>query len=112
VDDAEGLAGQDIYKWVTHEKGILGSQGSYNKRHRQLCQPPFRSPALLASFADVIVQRYGTGPPRSPRPRFAERWADEIVCPVEQTASGREKERGDYAGRENERGLDGEGGSV
>eukprot|EP00884_Botryococcus_braunii_P015417 jgi/Botrbrau1/2559/Bobra.0079s0045.1 len=47
----------DIYKWVTHEKGILGSQGAYNKRHRQLCQPPFRSPALLATFADVIVQR-------------------------------------------------------
>lgn len=48
---------QDIYKYVTHEKGILGSQGDYNKRHRSLCQPPFRSKQQLERFADVVVQR-------------------------------------------------------
>ena len=49
---------QDIYKFVTHEKGILGSQGEYNRRHRKLCQPPFRSPQLLQEFASVVVHRY------------------------------------------------------
>jgi hypothetical protein len=48
---------QDIYKYVTHEKGILGSQGDYNVRHRRLCQPPFRNKAQLERFADVVVQR-------------------------------------------------------
>ncbi len=48
---------QDIYKFVTHEKGILGSQGEYNRRHRKLCQPPFRSPQLLQEFASVVVHR-------------------------------------------------------
>ncbi|GMH33024.1 hypothetical protein BSKO_00858 [Bryopsis sp. KO-2023] len=47
----------DIYKYVTHEKGILGSQGAYNKKHRQLCQPPFRSAKWLKQFAGVIVRR-------------------------------------------------------
>lgn len=56
---SKGCGCQDIYKWVTHEKGILGSQGTYNKRHRQLCQPPFRNPALLSTFANVIVRRWG-----------------------------------------------------
>ena len=27
----------DIYSWVTHGKGLLGSQGDYNRRHRKLC---------------------------------------------------------------------------
>ena len=49
---------QDIYKFVTHEKGILGSQDEYNRRHRKLCQPPFRSPQLLQEFASVVVHRY------------------------------------------------------
>jgi hypothetical protein len=48
---------QDIYKYVTHEKGLLGSQGEYNARHRRLCQPPFRNRAQLERFADVVVQR-------------------------------------------------------
>lgn len=47
----------DIYKWVTHEKGILGSSGEYNRRHRKLVGPPFRSAALLGRFADVVVDR-------------------------------------------------------
>ncbi len=48
----------DIYKWVTHEKGILGSSGEYNRRHRKLVGPPFRSAALLSRFADVVVNRW------------------------------------------------------
>jgi hypothetical protein len=48
---------QDIYKYVTHEKGLLGSQGAYNARHRKLCQPPFRNKPQLERFADVVVQR-------------------------------------------------------
>lgn len=47
----------DIYKWVTHEKGILGSQDDYNARHRRLCQPPFRSKAFLQKFSAVISSR-------------------------------------------------------
>eukprot|EP00775_Hariotina_reticulata_P002129 gene2129-2448_t len=49
----------DIYKYVTHEKGLLGSQGEYNRRHRGLCQPAFRSKAQLDRFAEVVVQRSG-----------------------------------------------------
>lgn len=48
---------QDIYKYVTHEKGLLGSQGDYNARHRRLCAPPFRNKQQLQRFADVVVQR-------------------------------------------------------
>jgi len=47
----------DIYKWVTHEKGILGSQDDYNARHRRLCQPPFRSKSVLNRFSGVISKR-------------------------------------------------------
>ncbi|PRW33565.1 cytochrome P450 [Chlorella sorokiniana] len=47
----------DIYSWVTHGKGLLGSQGDYNRRHRKLCGPPFRSADLLRSFGDVVVER-------------------------------------------------------
>lgn len=54
---ARPLKPQDIYKYVTHEKGILGSQGDYNARHRRLCQPPFRSKTQLEKFAKVVVQR-------------------------------------------------------
>lgn len=47
----------DVYTYVTHGRGILGSSGAYNKRHRRLCGPPFRSPALLRRFGDVVVER-------------------------------------------------------
>ena len=50
---------------MTHERGLLGSQGDYNRRHRRLCQPPFRSPAILERFSGVVVDRWvvpgGTG---------------------------------------------------
>jgi hypothetical protein len=49
---------QDIYKYVTHEKGILGSQGDYNQRHRRLCAPPFRNKHQLEAFAEIVVQRW------------------------------------------------------
>ena len=42
---------------MTHGKGILGSSGDYNRRHRRLCQPPFRSKELLARFGEVVVAR-------------------------------------------------------
>lgn len=47
----------DIYKFVTHEKGLLGSGGDYNRRHRRLCGPPFRSGELLRKFGEVVVDR-------------------------------------------------------
>ena len=57
ADPSSCVRPQDIYKFVTHEKGILGSQGEYNRRHRKLCQPPFRSPQLLQDFASIVVHR-------------------------------------------------------
>ncbi|KAF6262648.1 cytochrome P450 [Scenedesmus sp. NREL 46B-D3] len=60
----------DIYKYVTHEKGLLGSQGEYNARHRRLCQPPFRNRAQLERFADVVVQRSA---------RLAEIWQQHLA---------------------------------
>ncbi len=47
----------DIYKYITHEKGILGSSGEYNRRHRKLVHPPFRARDSLAKFGDVAVDR-------------------------------------------------------
>lgn len=55
----------DIYSWVTHGKGLLGSQGDYNRRHRKLCGCAVRAvqaaawcrPLLhrLASFLAVYL---------------------------------------------------------
>eukprot|EP00887_Chlorella_sp_A99_P004562 scaffold84.g4562.t1 len=56
----------DIYLLVTHEKGLLGSSGDYNRRHRRLCAPPFRSPAVLqraSHVANTFCQRAATGGP-------------------------------------------------
>ncbi|KXZ42915.1 hypothetical protein GPECTOR_111g248 [Gonium pectorale] len=47
----------DIYAYVTHGKGILGSQDEYNARHRRLCSGPFRNRAQLQRFSSVVVQR-------------------------------------------------------
>eukprot|EP00897_Mesotaenium_endlicherianum_P009449 jgi/Mesen1/8532/ME000482S07990 len=43
-----------VYEHVTHGKGILGSQGEYNRVHRKLCQPPFMRPQQLQHFASAI----------------------------------------------------------
>ncbi|CAI7819201.1 unnamed protein product, partial [Closterium sp. NIES-54] len=43
-----------VYEYVTHGKGILGSQGEYNRAHRRMCQPPFMRPNLLDAFSDTI----------------------------------------------------------
>ena len=48
---------QDVYKFATHEKGILGSQGAYNSKHRRMCSPPFRLPSLLKQFSPIITDR-------------------------------------------------------
>ncbi|GLC47259.1 hypothetical protein PLESTB_001835900 [Pleodorina starrii] len=47
----------DIYNYVTHGKGILGSQDEYNARHRRLCSGPFRNRAQLQRFSTVVVER-------------------------------------------------------
>ncbi|KAG2435417.1 hypothetical protein HYH02_011918 [Chlamydomonas schloesseri] len=47
----------DIYTYVTHGKGILGSQGEYNARHRRLCSGPFRNKWQLQRFSSVVVER-------------------------------------------------------
>ncbi|GIL57873.1 hypothetical protein Vafri_13130 [Volvox africanus] len=47
----------DIYTYVTHGKGILGSQDDYNARHRRLCSGPFRNRAQLERFSHVVVER-------------------------------------------------------
>ncbi|WIA42697.1 hypothetical protein OEZ86_008649 [Tetradesmus obliquus] len=68
----------DIYKYVTHEKGILGSQGAYNDRHRRLCAPPFRNKAQLERFADVVVQRSA---------RLAEIWQQHLASSSSSSSS-------------------------
>ena len=57
----------DVYGYVTGGKGILGSQGAYNRRQRQVCSPPFRSPDRLAEFARVVSGRAA---------RLAELWRE------------------------------------
>ncbi|GLI63266.1 hypothetical protein VaNZ11_006170 [Volvox africanus] len=47
----------DIYTYITHGKGILGSQDDYNARHRRLCSGPFRNRAQLQRFSHVVVER-------------------------------------------------------
>ncbi|GFR44798.1 hypothetical protein Agub_g6133, partial [Astrephomene gubernaculifera] len=47
----------DIYAYVTHGKGLLGSQDEYNARHRRLCSGPFRNRAQLQRFSSVVVDR-------------------------------------------------------
>ncbi|PNW87838.1 hypothetical protein CHLRE_01g003850v5 [Chlamydomonas reinhardtii] len=47
----------DIYTYVTHGKGILGSQDEYNARHRRLCSGPFRNKWQLQRFSSVVVER-------------------------------------------------------
>ncbi|KAG2490073.1 hypothetical protein HYH03_011538 [Edaphochlamys debaryana] len=47
----------DIYTWVTHGKGILGSQDEYNARHRRLCGGPFRNSLQLQRFSSTVVER-------------------------------------------------------
>ncbi len=45
--------------FVTHGKGILGSQDEYNAKHRRLCGTPFRASAQLARFSAVVAGRCG-----------------------------------------------------
>lgn len=46
-----------VYNMVYEGKGILGSEGAYNRRHRSLCQAPFLSTKLLRIFSNVITDR-------------------------------------------------------
>jgi len=45
-----------VYEMVYEGKGILGSEGEYNKKHRSLCQAPFLSTKLLRIFSIGMVK--------------------------------------------------------
>uniref|UniRef100_A0A7S0DFN7 Cytochrome P450 n=1 Tax=Amorphochlora amoebiformis TaxID=1561963 RepID=A0A7S0DFN7_9EUKA len=45
----------EIYKFATQEKGILGSSGDYNQKHRKMCKGPFTSKRFLETFAESIT---------------------------------------------------------
>ena len=53
----EEMCVQDIYKFATNGKGILGSQGEYNRKHRAMCQPTFHCAPVLKRFATVLVDK-------------------------------------------------------
>eukprot|EP00245_Coleochaete_scutata_P018247 TRINITY_DN938_c0_g1_i1.p1 TRINITY_DN938_c0_g1~~TRINITY_DN938_c0_g1_i1.p1 ORF type:complete len:640 (+),score=112.42 TRINITY_DN938_c0_g1_i1:319-2238(+) len=46
-----------VYEYVTHGKGILGSQGEYNRQHRKMCQPPFRNLSQIKTFTNSIADK-------------------------------------------------------
>mmetsp|Transcript_38457 Transcript_38457/g.46399 ORF Transcript_38457/g.46399 Transcript_38457/m.46399 type:complete len:587 (+) Transcript_38457:385-2145(+) len=50
----------EIYAFVTDDKGILGSSGSYNRQHRKMCMPFFQKKSALQKFAGVVVERAST----------------------------------------------------
>uniref|UniRef100_A0A7S4DFN2 Cytochrome P450 n=4 Tax=Lotharella globosa TaxID=91324 RepID=A0A7S4DFN2_9EUKA len=43
----------DIYRFATQGKGILGSTGEFNLKHRKMCKAPFTSKRYLKLFADT-----------------------------------------------------------
>jgi len=45
----------DIYKFATEEKGILGSSGAFNKKHRKMCKGPFQNKKILKNFATATT---------------------------------------------------------
>lgn len=70
----------DIYRYITHDKGILGSQGErrkapflasldaelgavagssgdYNRQHRKMCHPAFHRHDILERFATIVTDR-------------------------------------------------------
>lgn len=47
----------DIYVFAVNGKGILGSQGEFNKKHRSMCQPFFNSKSSLKLLSEGIVKR-------------------------------------------------------
>eukprot|EP00210_Caulerpa_lentillifera_P007260 g6946.t1 len=47
----------DIYRFITEGKGILCSQGEYNRKHRAMCQPTFHSKPLLKKFSEKVVRK-------------------------------------------------------
>lgn len=46
----------DIYRFITDGKGILCSQGEYNRKHRAMCQPTFHNRPLLKGFSEKVVR--------------------------------------------------------
>jgi cytochrome P450 len=49
----------DSYAFATDGKGILATGGSYNRKHRSLCQPSFQKRDLLSEFADMVTETAG-----------------------------------------------------
>eukprot|EP00958_Prasinococcus_capsulatus_P021688 scaffold2977_cov383-Prasinococcus_capsulatus_cf.AAC.3 len=47
----------DAFRYVTKYKGLTGSQGEYNRKHRQMCQKPFMNQTSIRNFAEVITER-------------------------------------------------------
>eukprot|EP00240_Pyramimonas_obovata_P000733 CAMPEP_0118932954 /NCGR_PEP_ID=MMETSP1169-20130426/10801_1 /TAXON_ID=36882 /ORGANISM="Pyramimonas obovata, Strain CCMP722" /LENGTH=583 /DNA_ID=CAMNT_0006875663 /DNA_START=463 /DNA_END=2215 /DNA_ORIENTATION=+ len=47
----------DVYTYVTDGKGILGSGGAYNKKHRKMCTPFFQANTILRSVSGVVGER-------------------------------------------------------
>eukprot|EP00746_Dinoflagellata_sp_MGD_P024999 gnl/MRDRNA2_/MRDRNA2_158738_c0_seq1.p1 gnl/MRDRNA2_/MRDRNA2_158738_c0~~gnl/MRDRNA2_/MRDRNA2_158738_c0_seq1.p1 ORF type:complete len:684 (+),score=96.86 gnl/MRDRNA2_/MRDRNA2_158738_c0_seq1:185-2053(+) len=46
----------DIYRFATESKGILGSSGAFNKKHRAMCKGPFTSLRYMQQFAETTTQ--------------------------------------------------------
>jgi hypothetical protein len=59
---------QAIYEYVTHGKGILGSQGNYNLQHRKMCAPPFKNAHQLRKFTNTIADKVSAAPTSSSAP--------------------------------------------
>jgi len=47
----------DIYKFATQGKGILGSTGEFNQKHRKMCKAPFTQKRFLKQFAEATTEK-------------------------------------------------------
>jgi len=47
----------DVYSYITEGKGILGSTGKYNQKHRAMCKPPFQKTNILKDFAGTASSK-------------------------------------------------------
>ena len=49
----------DAFRYVIKNKGITGSDGSYNREHRLMCQKPFMNSFSLEQFSHRVEERVG-----------------------------------------------------
>jgi len=47
----------DIYRFATQGKGILGSTGEFNLKHRKMCKAPFTQKRFLQQFAEITAAK-------------------------------------------------------